>query len=463
VADTSTAALVLRLVLSLGIVLALVGAVTWALRRKGLLRTGPVGGRGGRLEVLDRRPLNRHASIVLARVGGTAVLLGVTEQRIEVLSTAEGLDAAWRELPEADATPAPWPGNPPAGVPRGPLGDDTSGTDELRRGAAGTDRPSFLIAREAPSRSPLLRTERRSIPVWLLILLFLVAFVGPAASTAGAQPSPSDPQDPTATTPAPPTPPSIEDVTNPTTPPPIGTSTDDGDDLVSTEDLRIDVDLDGEDGQDGPSRTVAIILGLTVLAVAPAILIMMTSFTRIVVVLSLVRNALGLQGIPPNQVLVGLSLFLTVFVMGPVLTEVNDVALQPYLDGEISQSQALDRAEDPIKEFMLANTRESQLSLMLDLQGAEKPEEPMDTSLVTLVPAFVLSELQSAFIIGLVLFVPFVILDLVVSAVLMSLGMMMLPPVFVSLPLKLLLFVMVDGWGLTVTSVVTNYKGVSTG
>jgi flagellar biosynthetic protein FliP len=308
-----------------------------------------------------------------------------------------------------------------------------------------------------------LRTERRSIPVWLLILLFLVAFVGPAASTAGAQPSPSDPQDPTATTPAPPTPPSIEDVTNPTTPPPIGTSTDDGDDLVSTEDLRIDVDLDGEDGQDGPSRTVAIILGLTVLAVAPAILIMMTSFTRIVVVLSLVRNALGLQGIPPNQVLVGLSLFLTVFVMGPVLTEVNDVALQPYLDGEISQSQALDRAEDPIKEFMLANTRESQLSLMLDLQGAEKPEEPMDTSLVTLVPAFVLSELQSAFIIGLVLFVPFVILDLVVSAVLMSLGMMMLPPVFVSLPLKLLLFVMVDGWGLTVTSVVTNYKGVSTG
>ena len=305
-----------------------------------------------------------------------------------------------------------------------------------------------------------MRSVRRYLPACALLVLLFFGLAGPAASTAGAQ---TGPITPAPAQPAPPVPPSVEDVTNPTTPPPIGTSTDDGDDVGSTEDLQVNVDLDGEEGKDGPSRTVTIILGLTVLAIAPSLLIMMTSFTRIVVVLSLVRNALGLQGIPPNQVLVGLSMFLTVFVMGPVLTQINDTALQPYLDGKMTQSQALEEAEVPIKEFMLANTRESQLDLMIDLQGGDAPKEPMDTSLVTLVPAFVLSELQSAFIIGLVLFVPFVILDLVVSAVLMSLGMMMLPPVFVSLPLKLLLFVMVDGWALTITSVVTNYKGISTG
>ena len=305
-----------------------------------------------------------------------------------------------------------------------------------------------------------MRSVRRYLPACALLVLLVVGLAGPAASTAGAQTGPTTPAP---AQPTPPVPPSVEDVTDPTTPPPIGTSTDGGDDVGSTEDLQVNVDLDGEEGKDGPSRTVTIILGLTVLAIAPSLLIMMTSFTRIVVVLSLVRNALGLQGIPPNQVLVGLSMFLTVFVMGPVLTQINDTALQPYLDGKMTQSQALEEAEVPIKEFMLANTRESQLDLMIDLQGGEAPKEPTDTSLVTLVPAFVLSELQSAFIIGLVLFVPFVILDLVVSAVLMSLGMMMLPPVFVSLPLKLLLFVMVDGWALTITSVVTNYKGISTG
>lgn len=226
-------------------------------------------------------------------------------------------------------------------------------------------------------------------------------------------------------------------------------------------DINIDLGGDGDDPTKVPSRTVTIILGLTVLALAPSILIMMTSFTRIVVVLSLVRNALGVQSLPPNQVLVGLSMFLTFFVMAPVLTQVNDQALQPYLDGDISQSVALERAEGPIKDFMLANTRSSDLDLMLSMQGGERPEQPEDTSLVALIPAFVISELKSAFIIGIVVFVPFVVLDLVVSAVLMSLGMMMLPPVFVSLPLKLLLFVMVNGWALTVQSLVSNYKGVT--
>ena len=203
---------------------------------------------------------------------------------------------------------------------------------------------------------------------------------------------------------------------------------------------------------------MTIILGLTVLAVAPSILIMMTSFTRIVVVLSLTRNALGVQSIPPNQVLVGLAMFLTFFVMSPVLTQVNDTALQPYMKGDITQSQALKKAEGPIKGFMLANTRSSDLGMMVGMQGGEKPETAEETSLIAVIPAFVLSELRSAFIIGIVLFVPFVILDLVVSAVLMSLGMMMLPPVFISLPLKLLVFVMVDGWALTAQALVSNYR-----
>ncbi len=223
---------------------------------------------------------------------------------------------------------------------------------------------------------------------------------------------------------------------------------------------KLEVNIDLGEGKAGevPSRTVTIILGLTVLAVAPSLLIMMTSFTRMVVVLSLTRNALGVQSIPPNQVLVGLAMFLTFFVMSPVLTQVNDTALQPYLNGEMSQSQALKEAEVPIKSFMLSNTRSSDLGMMVSMQGGEKPESPEKTSLVAVIPAFVLSELRSAFIIGIVLFVPFVILDLVVSAVLMSLGMMMLPPVFISLPLKLLVFVMVDGWALTVQALVSNYR-----
>ena len=156
----------------------------------------------------------------------------------------------------------------------------------------------------------------------------------------------------------------------------------------------------------------------------------------------------------------GLALFLSLFVMAPTLSAMNDQALQPYLDGDITQSQALHRAEKPLKAFLLANTRRDDLDLMIGLRGEDRPKSPQDTSLITIVPAFVISELQAAFIIGIVVFIPFLVLDLVVSAGLMSLGMMMLPPVFVSLPLKLLLFVMVDGWGLVTTSLVSNYQGV---
>lgn len=221
-------------------------------------------------------------------------------------------------------------------------------------------------------------------------------------------------------------------------------------------DQTIQIDIGGTDGE-GPSQSVVIILGLTVLALAPSLLIMLTSFTRIVIVLALTRNALGLQGVPPNQVLTGLALFLSLFVMGPTLAEMNDVGLQPYLNGELTQSEAWDAASKPLKEFMLANTRSSELRLMADAANEPAPEDPVDVSLTTLIPAFILSELKTAFIIGFVVFIPFIIIDLVVSSVLMSLGMMMLPPVMISLPFKVLLFVMVGGWSLIVQTLLSAY------
>jgi flagellar biosynthetic protein FliP len=174
-------------------------------------------------------------------------------------------------------------------------------------------------------------------------------------------------------------------------------------------------------------------------------------------VLTLTRNALGLQGVPPNQVLTGLALFLSLFVMGPTLSEMNKTGLQPYLDGQISQSQAWDNASKPLKEFMLSNTRSAELKLMTDAAHEDPPKDPHDVSLTTLIPAFILSELKTAFIIGFVVFIPFIVIDLVVSSVLMSLGMMMLPPVTISLPFKVLLFVMVGGWSLVVQTLLSAY------
>jgi flagellar biosynthetic protein FliP len=224
--------------------------------------------------------------------------------------------------------------------------------------------------------------------------------------------------------------------------------------------VNIDLGVDDSQGEDGISNPVLIILLLTVLSVAPSLLILVTGFTRIVIVLSLVRNALGLQSIPPNQVIVGLSLFLAVFVMTPTLKVIYDDALQPLMDDEITQEQAWDRAQVPLKEFMLDNTRTEELATFVDAaeaNGEAPPATPEETPLTTLIPAFLLSELKTAFIIGFVVFVPFLVLDLVVSAVLMSLGMMMLPPVFVSLPFKILLFVMVGGWTLVAESLLRSF------
>jgi flagellar biosynthesis protein FliP len=227
------------------------------------------------------------------------------------------------------------------------------------------------------------------------------------------------------------------------------------DDTTGGADASIDVTF--PQVVDGSSNTVLIILMLTVLSIAPSLLVLCTSFTRIVIVLSLTRNALGIPTVPPQQVVVGLAVFLTLFIMGPTLSEMNETALQPLLDGTITTGQALDAAQIPLREFLLAHTRESELELFLDASGTSTPVARDEVPLTALVPAFVLSELKSGFIIGFVIFVPFLVIDLVVSAVLMGLGMMMLPPSFVALPFKLLLFVMLDGWLLVTGTLLTSY------
>ncbi len=206
------------------------------------------------------------------------------------------------------------------------------------------------------------------------------------------------------------------------------------------------------------SQPLTIVLLLTIIGLAPSMLLLMTSFTRIAIVLGLTRNALSLQGTPPNQVLIGLSLFLTLFIMGPVLTKANETALQPYLSGEITQEQAYTRGIEPFREFMLTQVRDSDLELFASLAGGDRPESAGDVPTTTLVPAFVISELRAAFLLGFVIFIPFLIIDIVVSSTLMSMGMVMLPPVAISLPFKLLLFVVVDGWQLTVGTLVQSFR-----
>lgn len=220
-------------------------------------------------------------------------------------------------------------------------------------------------------------------------------------------------------------------------------------DVPQVPDVTIDL---GDEGQ--LSQTVVVLILLTIGSMAPALLLLMTSFTRFVVVLGLTKNALGLQTIPPSQVLIGLALFLSFFTMAPTFTQINETAIQPYMAGELEQGDAFAAGYAPMREFMLAQTREDDLELFLDLAGGERPATPDEVSATTLIPAFVISELRAAFVMGFVIFLPFLIVDLVVAAVLMSMGMMMLPPVFVSLPLKLLLFVLVDGWALIAGSLV---------
>ena len=204
----------------------------------------------------------------------------------------------------------------------------------------------------------------------------------------------------------------------------------------------------GAGGAQTYSLTLQVLILMTVLTLLPAILLMMTAFTRIIIVLSILRQALGAGQTPPNQVLVGLALFLTLFVMGPVITKINTEAAQPYMAGTIDATTALQRAVDPLKAFMLKQTRESDIATFVRISGGKGFAQKEDVPLSILVPSFITSELKTAFQIGFLLFIPFVIIDLVVASVLMSMGMMMLSPVLISLPFKIMLFVLIDGWAL---------------
>lgn len=279
-----------------------------------------------------------------------------------------------------------------------------------------------------------------------------LALIGPAhAASAGIEPPEPVPTLPTPTAPSTPSTPSTPSGDTGRT----GSTTEDG---GEEDEAAASIDIQFPDATGDTSNSVVIILLLTVISIAPSLLVLCTSFTRIVIVLSLTRNALGIPQLPPQQVIVGLSVFLTMFVMGPTLSEMNEDALQPLLKGDITTSVALDRASVPLSEFLLAHTRDDELDLFLDATDTTTPVARDEVSMTALIPAFVLSELKTAFIIGFVIFVPFLVIDLVVSAVLMGLGMMMLPPSFVSLPFKLLLFVMLDGWMLVVGTLLTSFR-----
>src|SRR6202034_4631103 len=225
---------------------------------------------------------------------------------------------------------------------------------------------------------------------------------------------------------------------------------------LAAQDISINFGQGAAGGGGLNERIIQLIALLTVLSLAPSILVMMTSFTRIVVVLSLLRTALGTATAPPNSVVISLALFLTACVMGPVLTNVYDAGVKPLVANQITVNEAFDRASVPLRGFMEKNVREKDLQLFVNMSG-EKPQKPEDLSMRVLIPAFMISELKRAFEIGFLLFLPFLIIDLVVASVLMSMGMMMLPPVVVSLPFKLIFFVLVDGWTLVAGSLIQSY------
>jgi flagellar biosynthesis protein FliP len=242
------------------------------------------------------------------------------------------------------------------------------------------------------------------------------------------------------------------------TPPEVPTPTVDSPDTVNVPDVpSVSVEVNGVEG--GLTQTVSLIVLMTMGSLLPGLLLLATSFTRFIVVLGLTRHAVGTQTAPPTPVLIGIALFLTLFVMKPVLTQVWDDAAAPLIDQEITMEEAYDRGYAPLRDFMLAQTREEDLRLFLDLAEGEQPESPEEIGATVLIPAYIVSELRTAFVIGFVVFVPFLVIDLIVSTILMALGMVMLPPTFISLPLKLLLFVLADGWVLLIGSLVNSVKG----
>jgi len=221
---------------------------------------------------------------------------------------------------------------------------------------------------------------------------------------------------------------------------------------------KIGLDIEAAENPQDVALSMQILFLLTILSLAPSLLIMLTSFTRIIIVLSFTRNALGTQSMPPNQVLIGLALFLTFFIMSPVITEINETAFTPYTNGEITQEVALEKAVQPIRTFMFKYTREKDLALFLKLGQVNQPLAKNDIPTSTLIPAFIISELKTAFEIGFFLYIPFLMIDMIVASTLMSMGMMMLPPIMISMPFKILLFVMVDGWNLIIRSLIMGFR-----
>ncbi|MBQ6975324.1 MAG: flagellar type III secretion system pore protein FliP [Selenomonadaceae bacterium] len=206
------------------------------------------------------------------------------------------------------------------------------------------------------------------------------------------------------------------------------------------------------------ASTLQVMALLTVLSIAPAILIMTTSFVRIVVVIGFLRNAMSTQNVPPNQVVLGLAMFMTFYIMSPYWSQANEEGIQPFLDGQISQEEALQKTVAPIREFMFRQTREADLALFVNLSESERPNTQDDVSTFVLIPAFMISELKTGFQIGFMIYVPFIVIDMIVATTLMSMGMMMLPPVMISLPFKILLFVMIDGWHLLINSIILSFR-----
>jgi flagellar biosynthesis protein FliP len=221
---------------------------------------------------------------------------------------------------------------------------------------------------------------------------------------------------------------------------------------------KIAFDITQAKGSKDVALSLQILFLITILSLAPSILIMMTSFTRVVIVLDFVKRALSLQQMPPNQVIVGLSLFLTVFIMAPTFTEINEKALKPYLDGKLTNEQFFTKGMKPLRGFMLRNTREIDIALFVNLAKIKKPEKEDDVPTYCLIPAFMISELKRAFEIGVFLFIPFIVIDMIVASALMAMGMIMLPPVMISLPFKIILFVLVDGWNLLVFELVKSFR-----
>ena len=221
---------------------------------------------------------------------------------------------------------------------------------------------------------------------------------------------------------------------------------------------NINVEVGTADNPEQVASTLQVIAVLTLATIAPGILIMTTSFVRIVVIIGFLRNALATQNVPPNQVIVSLAMFLTFYIMAPYWSQANDTGLQPYLAGQITQEEAITNVLAPMREFMFRQTRESDLALFVNLSEAERPETQEDVSTFVLIPAFMISELKTAFQIGFMLYVPFIVIDMIVATTLMSMGMMMLPPVMISLPFKILLFVMIDGWHLLIRSIIVSFR-----